>query len=64
MYHANDKCRMEYLKAQYKAPYFSRFTYYPWEISLGNMVLAFTVLLMILSSIFLRDPMKLTNLQN
>ncbi len=37
---------------------------YPWEISLGNMVLAFTVMLMILSSIFFRDPMKHTNLQN
>ncbi len=43
---------------------FSRFTCYPWEISLGNIVLAFTVMLMILSSIFLRDPMKHTNLQN
>ncbi len=26
-------CSMEYLKAQYKGRYFSRFTCYPWEIS-------------------------------
>ncbi len=52
--------QVEYLKA----PYFSCFKCYPWEISLGNMVLAFTVMLMILSSIFIRDPIKHTNLQN
>ncbi len=44
--------RMEYLKAQYKCRYFSRFTCYPWEMSSGKMGLAFTVMLMILSSIF------------
>ncbi len=43
----------------YTPPYFSRFTRYPWEISSGNTGLAFTVMLMILSSIFLLDPMKL-----
>ncbi len=43
---------------------FSRFACYPFEISLGNMMLAFTAMPMILSSIFLRDPMKHTNLQN
>ncbi len=44
---------MEYLKAQYQGHYFSRFTCYPWEISSGNTGLAFTVILMIFSSIFL-----------
>ncbi len=35
----------------------------PWEITVGNMLLAFTVMLMVLSSIFLCNPMKHTNLQ-
>ncbi len=37
---------------------FSRFICYPWEISLGNTGLAFTVMLMILSSIFLHGLVK------
>ncbi len=36
------------------------FTCYPWEISSGNMGLAFTVMLRILSSIFLHGPVKHT----
>ncbi len=35
-----------------------------WEISLGNTGLAFTVMLMILSSIFLHGPVKHTKLRN
>ncbi len=51
---------MEYLKAQYLDRYFSRFTCYPWEISSGNMGLAFTVMLMILNFIFIHSPVKHT----
>ncbi len=58
------ECSMEYLKAQYEGRYFSRFTCYPWEISSGNMGLDFTVMLMILDSIFLHSPMKHTNLHS
>ncbi len=54
--------RMEYLKAQYKCRYFSRFTCYPWEMSSGKMGLAFTVMLIILSSIFLHGLVKHTKL--
>ncbi len=41
-----------------------RFTCYPWEISSGNLGLAFTVMLVILSSIFLHGPVKHTKLRN
>ncbi len=40
------------------------YMYYPWEISSGNMGLAFIVMLMILSSIFLHGPVKHTKLRN
>ncbi len=42
----------------------SRFICYPWEISLGNTGLSFTVMLMILSSIFFHGPVKHTKLRN
>ncbi len=45
-------------------PLLSRFIRYPWEISLGNTGLAFTVMLMILSSIFLHGLVKHTKLRN
>ncbi len=45
-------------------PLLSRFTCYPWEISSGNTRLAFTLMLMILSSIFLCGPVKHTKLRN
>ncbi len=54
-------------QVQYGVPqgcYFSRFICYPWEISLGNTGLAFTVMLMILSSIFLHGLVKHTKLRN
>ncbi len=51
-------------QVQYGVPHFSRFICYPWEISLGNTGLAFTVMLMILSSIFLQGPVKHTKLRN
>ncbi len=54
---------MEFLKAQYYGRYFSCFICYPWEISLGNTGLAFTVMLMILSSIFLHGLVKHTKLR-
>ncbi len=38
-------------------------TCYSWEISSGNMGLAFTVMLMILSSVFLHGPVKHTKLR-
>ncbi len=48
-------------QVQYVVPqgsvFFSRFTCYPWEILSGNTVLAFTVMLMILSSIFLIEEL-------
>ncbi len=34
------------------------FTLYPWEMSSGNMGLTFTVMLMILSFVFLHGPVK------
>ncbi len=37
---------------------------FPWEIYSGNKGLAFTVMLMILSSTFLHGPMKHTKLIN
>ncbi len=40
------------------------YMYYPWEISSGNMGLAFIVMLMILSSIFLHGLVKHTKLRN
>ncbi len=36
---------------------------YPWEISSGNMGLAFTLMLMILSSIFIHGPVKHTKFE-
>ncbi len=44
-YHIDHKCSIEFLKAQYLGHYFSQFTCYPWEISSGNMGLAFNVML-------------------
>ncbi len=43
---------------------FTLYPCYPWEISSGNMWLAFTIMLMMISSIFLHGPVKHTKLRN
>lgn len=48
--HIDHKFVVEYHKAQYEDRWFSPYICHPWEISLGNVMLVFTVTLMILCS--------------